>query len=72
MYSSPNTIRVIKPTRMIWAGQVARMGYRIGVYSVGGGRVVTEGRRPHGRPRHRWKNNIKMDVQEVRWGHGLD
>jgi len=31
-----------------------------------------EGKRPHGRPRHRWEDNIKMDLQEVEWGHGLD
>jgi hypothetical protein len=31
-----------------------------------------EGRRPLGRPRHRWENNIKMDLQELEWGHGLN
>jgi hypothetical protein len=31
-----------------------------------------EGKRPLGRPRHRWENNIKMDLREVGWGHGLD
>ena len=31
-----------------------------------------EGKRPLGRPRHRWENNIKMDIQEVGWGYGID
>jgi len=34
--------------------------------------VRPEGRRPLGRPRHRWENNIKMDFHDVKWGHGLD
>ena len=49
--------------RMRWAGHVARMGKSIGVYRVLVGKP--EGKRPLGRPRHRWENNIKMDLQEV-------
>jgi len=51
---------------MRWAGHVARMGERRGAYRV----LVEkpEGRRPLGRPRHRWEDNIKMDPQEVGWG----
>ena len=54
---------------MRWAGHVARMGDRRGVYRV----LVRkpEGKRPMGRPRHRWEDNIKMDLQEVGCG-GMD
>jgi hypothetical protein len=51
---------------MRWAGHVARMGEGRGAYRVSVGRP--EGRRPLGRPRHRWEDNIKMDLQEVGWG----
>ena len=56
-------IRLIKSRRKIWAGHVARMGEGRSVYRV----VVREpeGKRPLGRPRHRWEDNIKMDSQEV-------
>jgi len=49
---------------MRWAGHVARMGEERGVYSV----LVRkpEGKRPLGRPRRRWVDNIRMDLQEVR------
>jgi len=59
-YSSPNIVRVIKSRRMRWAGYVARMGEKRGVYRV----LVwkPEGRRPLGRPRRRWVNNIRMDL----------
>jgi hypothetical protein len=62
-YSSPNIVRVIKSRRMRWAGHVARMGERRGVYRVLVGRP--KGKRPLGRPRHRWENNIKMDLREI-------
>jgi hypothetical protein len=65
LYSSPNIIRVIKSRRMRWAGYIARMGERRDAYKILVGRP--EGRRPLGRPRHRWENNIKMDLQEVGW-----
>jgi hypothetical protein len=60
---TPNIIGVIKSRRMRWAGHVARMGHRRGVYRV----LVRkpEGNRPHGRSRRRWENDIKMDFQEV-------
>ena len=70
LYCSPNIVRVIK-WRIRWAGHVARMGERRGVYRVLVGKP--EGKRQLGRPRHRWEDNIKMDLQEVEYGgHGLD
>jgi hypothetical protein len=65
LYSSPNTIRVIKLRRMRWAGHVARMGEGRGAYRILVGRSE---RRPLGRPRRGWEHNIKMDLQEVGWG----
>jgi len=69
LYSSPNTLRVIKSRRMRWAGHVACMGERRGVYRV----LVAkpEGKRTLGRPRRRWEDNIKMNLQEVGCG-GMD
>jgi hypothetical protein len=70
LYSSPNIIRVIKSRRIRWARRVARMGETRGANRILVGRP--EGRRPLGRPRRRWEDNIKMDLQEVGWGPGLD
>jgi hypothetical protein len=69
-YSSPNIIHVIKLRRMRWAGHVTRMGEKSGAYRILMGRP--EGRRQFGRPRRTWQDNIKMDLQAVGWGHGLD
>ena len=63
VYSSPNIVRVIKSRRMRRAGHVARMGEERGVYRVLVGKP--EGRRPLGRPRRRWADNIRTDLQEV-------
>ena len=63
LYSSPNTIRVIKSRRMRWVGLVARVGERRGVYRVLVGKL--EGKRPLGRPRRRWEVNIKTNLQDV-------
>jgi hypothetical protein len=68
-YSSPNIVLVIKSRRMRWAGHVARMGEASDVYSVLVGKP--EGKRPLGRPRLRWEDNIKIDFQEVEYG-GID
>jgi len=67
LYCSPNTVRVIKWRRMRWAGHVARMGEESGVYTVLVGKL--EGRRPLGRPRRRWVDNIRMDLQEMGCGY---
>jgi hypothetical protein len=66
LYSSPNIIRVINSRRMRWAGHVARMGEKRCAYRILVGRP--EGRRPLGRPRRRWEDNIKMALQGVGWG----
>jgi len=63
LYSSSNIVRVIKSRRMRWAGHVARMGEERGVYRVLVGKP--EGRRPLGRPRRRWMDNIRLYLQEV-------
>jgi hypothetical protein len=65
LYSSPNIICVIKSRRMRWAGHVARMGEGRDAYRVLVG--IPEGRRPLGRPRRRWEDNIKLNIQEVEW-----
>jgi hypothetical protein len=59
-------IRIIKSRRMRWAGHVARMGEKRNAYRLLVGKP--EGKRPLGRPRRRWVDNIKMDVGEVGWG----
>jgi hypothetical protein len=65
LYSSPSIVRVIKARRMRWAGHVAR------IEEVRGGNSVLVGRpegRKQGRPRHRWEDNIKMDLREIGFG----
>jgi hypothetical protein len=63
LYSSPNIIRMIKSRKMRWAGHVARMGAKRNPYSLLVGKP--EGKRPLGRPRRRWMDNIKIDVREM-------
>jgi hypothetical protein len=63
LYSSPSIIRIIKSRRMRWAGHVARIGEKRNMCSL----LVEkpEGKRPLGRPRRRWMNNIKIDLLDI-------
>ncbi|KAJ4448597.1 hypothetical protein ANN_10616 [Periplaneta americana] len=63
LYSSPDIIRNLKSRRLRWAGHVARIGESRNAYRELVGRA--EGKRPLGRPRRRWEDNIKMDLREV-------
>jgi len=67
LYSSPNIVRVIKSRRMRLAGHVARMGEERGLYRVLVGKP--EGKKPLGRPRRRWVDNIRTDLQKVGCGY---
>jgi len=67
LYSSPNIVRVTKSRTMRWAGHVARICEERGVYRVLMGKP--EGRRPLGRHRRRWVDNIRTDLQEVGCGY---
>jgi hypothetical protein len=64
LYSSPNIVMVIKTRRMRWAGHVARMEEGRGVYRFLVRRP--EAKRPLGRPRRRWEDNIKVNLREIR------
>jgi hypothetical protein len=68
LYSLHNIVLVVKSRRMRWAGNVARMGEDKGVHRVLVGKP--EGKRPLEGPRHRWEDNIKMDLQGVGGGCG--
>ena len=63
MYSPPNIIRNLKTRRLDWVGLVTRMELSRNVYRVLVGRY--EEKRPLGRPKRRWEDNIKMDLREV-------
>jgi hypothetical protein len=69
LYSSPNIIKMMKSRKMRWAGHVARIGETRNAYRILVGKP--EGKRPLGRPRRRWVDNIKMDLGEMGW-YGLD
>jgi hypothetical protein len=66
LYSSPSIVSVIKARRMRWVGHVAHMGEVRGAYNILVGKPG--GRRPLGRPRRRWEDNIKMDLREIGFG----
>jgi hypothetical protein len=66
LYSSPSIVRVMKSRRMRWAGHVARMGEVRGAYNILVGRP--EGRKPLGRLRRKWEDNIKMDLVDIWFG----
>jgi hypothetical protein len=66
LYSSQSIFRIMKSRRMRWAGHVARLREKRNAYRL----MVRnpEGRKPLGRPRHRWVDNIRRDLVEVGWG----
>jgi hypothetical protein len=66
LYSSPSIIKMAKSRRMRWVDHVARMGEKRNAYRL----LVEnpEGKRPLGRPRRRWVDNIRIDLGEVGWG----
>jgi hypothetical protein len=68
LYSLPNTVRVVKSRRMRWTGHEARMGEDRDVYRVLVGKP--EGKRPLGKPRRRWEDNIMINLQKVGGGGG--
>jgi hypothetical protein len=63
LYSSPSIIRIIKSRRMRWVAHMAQMGEKRNMYRLLVGKP--EGKRPLGRPRHRWMDNIKMGLLEM-------
>jgi hypothetical protein len=65
LYSSPSIIRIIKSRSMRWAGHVARMRKKRNAYRLLVGKP--EGKRPLGRPKLRWVDNVRMDLGEVGW-----
>jgi hypothetical protein len=69
LYSSPSIIRMFKSRRMRWAEHVARTGEKRNAYRIVVGNP--EGKRPLGRPRRRWVNNVKMGLREIGWD-GMD
>jgi hypothetical protein len=69
LYPSPSIIRIIRSRRMRWAEHLARTGAKRNGYRILVGKP--EGKRPLGRPRRRWVDNIKMNLREIRWG-GMD
>jgi hypothetical protein len=66
LHFSPSIIRMIKLSRMRWAGHIARTRRKRNAYWL----LVKmpEGKRPLGRPKHRWENNISLDLGEIGWG----
>ena len=62
-YCSPNIVRVIKSKRLRWVGHVARMEEDRSVFKILTGRST--GKRPLGRPRRKWKGNIRMNIKEI-------
>jgi hypothetical protein len=64
--SSPSIIRIMKSRKMRWTDHVARMAEKSNAYRLLVGKA--EGKRPLGRQRHRWMDNIRMDLGEVGWG----
>ena len=69
LYRSPNIVRVIKSRRLRWAGHVARMEERRSAFKILTGKLT--GKRPLGRPRRRWEDNIRMYLEEIGINRGI-
>jgi hypothetical protein len=67
LYASPSIIRMTKSRRMRWAGHVSRMGDKRNAYRILVGNP--KGKRPLGRPRRMWVDNIKMDLRVIGWDY---
>jgi hypothetical protein len=65
LYSSPSIIRIMKSRRMRWAGPCSTNGAKKNAYRLLVGKP--KGKRPLGRPRRRWVDNIRMDLVQVGW-----
>jgi len=63
LYDSPDVVKIMKSRRLRWAGHIARMGEKRRLYSILVGRP--DGRKPFGRPRRRWEDNIRRDLREI-------
>jgi hypothetical protein len=66
LYCSPSIIRIMKSRRMRWAGACSTNGVKINAYRLLVGKP--EGKRPLGRRKRRWVDNIRMDLLKLRWG----
>jgi hypothetical protein len=65
LYTSPNIIMVIISRRIRWGGHIVCVEEMRNVYNVLVGKC--EGKRPLERPRHRWEDNIRIDLREIEW-----
>jgi hypothetical protein len=65
LYASPNIIRAIKSRKITWAGLVERMRNMRNAYNILFGK--REGKRPLGKPRRKWEDNIRMDLRKIEW-----
>ena len=63
MYRSPNIVRVIKSRRVRWAGHLSRMEEGRSAFKILTGKPI--GKRPLGRPKCRWEDNIRMNLEEI-------
>ena len=65
LYCSPNIVRMIKSRRLRWAGHIARIEEGRIDFKIVTGKHKPTGKRPLGRPRHRWEDNLRRDLEEI-------